>query len=267
MDNSLSEQINNWSWIDSKSGKYLQSESLIKHGFIHGFFTKELNNKSPKQIVSHLDPSLTVHICKQVHGSKVIEASKTFESCLEADGLISDDSNQSLWVYTADCIPILLADPINSIVGASHAGWKGLSKNILLETIKKFENLGSNKNELIIALGPSISKPNYQVDIDLVDPIYNSIFHKNENKDLSSKEKIIFLAHSGIVDYNNNSKKMLLDIRLAAVNQLYKAGIKNEQISISPLCTFSNQNLFNSWRRDKVKKVQLSFIANQTRKY
>ncbi len=263
LSNSSSEETNKWRWFASRNGKYLQAESLRERGFMHGFYTKELNNNSPKQISNYLDSSLTVHICKQVHGSKIINASKTSESILEADGLISDGRNQSLWVCTADCIPILFADPINSIVSAVHAGWKGLSKSILLEALQKLERLGSNKNQLIIALGPSISKSNYQVNFDLVEPIYNSVCKNDERKLTNIKDKILFLANSGIIDYHSDPMKLLLDIRLAAVSQLHKAGIQNEQISISPLCTFSNQNLFNSWRRDKLKKVQWSFITNQ----
>ena len=191
MQNLQSKQTGQWRWINTQGGKYLQAEALRKQGLVHGFFTKEWNNQSPKQIVNSLDRSFSVHTCKQVHGATVIEASKSFQSHLpEADGLISDQKNQSLWICTADCIPILLADPINSIVGAIHAGWKGLSKHILSEAIRRMEYLGADKSKLIIALGPSISKANYQVDFHVAESIYTSKSNENELKFVRSKNKI-----------------------------------------------------------------------------
>ena len=252
-----------WDWNSSKEGRYLQSESLKKNGFKHGFFTKEWGNQSPKELLTQLSSEFSIHFGNQVHGSNVIEASMTNRApCPDADGLISDQKGQSLWIYTADCIPVLLADPTHGFVAASHAGWKGIEKGILLKTIEKLEYLGSNRNELIIALGPAISKNNYKVDLNVAKSIYESIYEGSTNIPITIEKKIALLVSLGIVSYDTSPNKLLLDIRLAAANQLFEAGIKYGQISICPLCTFSNQILFNSWRRDKAKTRQWSFIAS-----
>ena len=252
-----------WHWVNSKKGKYLQANSLRERGFAHGFFTNEWSTNSPKQISNYLNPSHSVHLCTQVHSSKIIEASKAIESIPpEADGLISNRGNQGLWIYTADCVPILFADPVNSIICASHAGWKGLAKNILSKAIVRLEKSGADKRELIIAIGPCISMKNYQVDFELIDYLYNSICVEDTNNIIMSKDKISILAESGAISYDINPNKFLLNIRIAAANQLYQAGIKKKQLSISNLCTFDNQDLFNSWRRTKTKAIQWSTIAN-----
>ena len=77
-----------------------------------------------------------------------------------------------------------------------------------------------------------------------------------------SKDKISILAESGTISYDINPNKFLLNMRIAAANQLYQAGIIEKQLSISSVCTFDNQDLFNSWRRTKTKAIQWSTIAN-----
>ena len=256
-------QNKEWSWYSSTKGKYLQSESLKKNGFRHGFFTKEWGNQSPKELASLLSSGFSIHLGNQVHGSNVIEASiANREPWPVADGLISDQKGQSLWIYSADCIPVLFADPTHGFVAASHAGWRGIAKGILLKTIEKLEYMGSNRNEIIIALGPAISGKNYKVSRNIAESIYESIYEESKNIPITNEKKIALLVSLGIVSYDTSPNKLLLDIRLAAANQLFEAGIKYPQISICPLCTYSNQVLFNSWRRNKSKTRQWSFIAS-----
>ncbi len=77
---------------------------------------------------------------------------------VNADGLISDKCNQNLWVYTADCIPILFADKRTRKVAALHCGRKGLEKKIIKNLVEIFDNLGTSRDNLLVAIGPSISK-------------------------------------------------------------------------------------------------------------
>ena len=125
----LSNPNKGWKWVTTSEGNYLQAESLNQSGFKHGFFTKEWGTKNPKDLIKILDVSKSFHWVKQVHGSYVIDASKTsFSQHPEADGLVSDKAMQSLWIYSADCIPILIADPRTNIIAACHAGWRGIAK-------------------------------------------------------------------------------------------------------------------------------------------
>ncbi len=252
-----------WNWLDSNKQLFLQSVLLKKQGFEHGFFTKASQNKSPKELVSSFNENFSVHSVKQIHHSNLIKASKTLKVQLpEADGLISDQKGQSLWVYSADCIPALFGDPESGIVAATHAGWRGLVKGILYKTIDKLESFGARRNKLAIALGPAISRANYQVEASIIEEIYGSIYRRVNLNDLNHDQKIDHLINLGIIKSDKSPNKVLLDIRIAAAHQLYESGINSKQISVCPYCTFSSKSLFNSWRRDQVKAIQWSSIAS-----
>ena len=251
-----------WSWKSSKEGIYLQSRSFKEYGFEHGFFTKEWGNSDPKELVKNINQSLSIHTIKQIHSSKIVNSHKAMQSPWpEADGLVSNKRNESLWIYTADCIPMLFADTRKGFAGASHAGWKGISKGIILKTIEKLESFGSRREELVVALGPAISGERYQVEENVADSIYKSLFSRSEDLLLEFPARIEKLITLGIINHDSYPNKFLLDLRAAAANQLYQAGLKRSQLSISSLCTYSNQILFNSWRREKVKNRQWSMVA------
>ena len=95
-----------------------------------------------------------------VLGSLSQEGSKTY-----ADGLIGNKCNQNLWIYTADCMPIFFADKSTRNVSALHCGRKGLEKKIIKNLVKIFDNFGTSRDDLLVAIGPAISKENYLVDV------------------------------------------------------------------------------------------------------
>ncbi len=256
-----------WKWVKSIEGNYLQSELLFNNGFEHGFFTREWDNLPPKELSIKLDNDLSIHLMKQVHGDKVIKASSTSDSNpIKADGLISDNMKQSLWVYTADCIPVLIGNRRNGIVSACHVGWRGVSNNILSKVVKKMDSANKIKESLFVALGPAISGKNYQVSLNVAESIYDGLLlaSEKESQSLETKDKLNRLYSLGIISSSVNPNKVMLDIRLAAANQFFNLGINNAQLSISPFCTYSNENLFNSWRRNQVKSFQWSGIASKT---
>ena len=69
---------------------------------------------------------------------------------------------------TADCAPVFIYDPVNNLISALHAGWKGAYKQIISKTLKKFKSRGSNLNDLIAVIGPCIGKNNYEVKKDFL---------------------------------------------------------------------------------------------------
>ena len=101
----------------------------------------------------------------QVHNNKVIKVDETWkpEKSPQGDGLVTDKNGIAICILTADCIPILIADKKNNIIGALHAGWKGAVKGIIENTIEAMINLGANSNSIDIAMGPCISKESYEV--------------------------------------------------------------------------------------------------------
>jgi len=81
----------------------------------------------------------------------------------EADGLVTDRPGLALAVLTADCQPVLFADPDARVIGAAHAGWKGALSGVLEATLSAMEGLGARRQKIRAVIGPSISGPNYEV--------------------------------------------------------------------------------------------------------
>ena len=111
-----------------------------------------------------------------VLGSLSQEGSKT-----DADGLIGNKCNQNLWIYTADCMPIFFADKRTRNVAALHCGRKGLEKKIIKNLVKIFDNFGTSRDDLLVAIGPAISKEHYLVDQFTLKEFYR----KAENKKIT----------------------------------------------------------------------------------
>tara|TARA_Y100001968_G_C19345816_1_gene711984 strand:- start:560 stop:1315 length:756 start_codon:yes stop_codon:yes gene_type:complete len=248
-------------WIINNKSQFIQSRLLLKNGFSHAFFTKKVNSNSPKDLISIFSSKHEIYLLKQIHSNIVENTSNIpIEKSIEADGLISEKSKQqSLWIYSADCIPILFADIRTGGVGACHAGWRGISKNIITNAIQKLIENGSEKEDLIVALGPAISILNYEVDYITASKVFSSL-----NTDKTSfrvrKDKSINLEAIKI-DYKN--RKLFLDIRIAATIQLKNAGFTKNQLSINNNCTFNEEYLFHSFRREKSKGRQWSVILSK----
>ena len=175
----------------------------------------------------------------------------------DADGLVGNKCNQNLWVYTADCMPIFFADKRTRNVAALHCGRKGLEKKIIKNMIKIFYNLGSSRNDLLVAIGPSISKENYIVDKKTLKEFYI----KAENEELTinlTKTEKIFNDLDNLKEQNLNQ----LDLKRSAYCQLLNENIPHTNIEISNLCTYKLKNEFNSWRRSKTFARQWNFICS-----
>ena len=257
-------KTNDWTWLSNNQGCYLTFKLLTEKGFQHGFFDKNSANNIPKDLTQSINKNFTTHNIQQVHGNIVIKASKTLGAkSYQCDGLISDKNKQSLWIYTADCIPILIANLKTGSVGACHAGWKGIKSMITIQTLKEMIRLGSKKEDLLIIFGPAITGINYQVKENVADSICRSTKPINKQISFSFKEEIEEFISNGIIELIEANNHFRIDIRKAARVQLINHGLIKEQIISSPYCTFYNKNLFNSWRRDKQRKFQWSMIMSR----
>ena len=178
-------------------------------------------------------------------------------SKVDADGLVGDKYNQNLWVYTADCMPIFFADKRTRNVAALHCGRKGLEKKIIKNLVKIFDNLGTSRNDLLVAIGPTISKEHYLVDQKTLKEFYRKVENKEISVNFTKTEKIFYF------NYLNNLKEQnlnQLDLRRFAYRQLLNEKIPDTNIDISNLCTYELKNEFNSWRRSKTISRQWNFI-------
>jgi YfiH family protein len=250
-----------WSWVGCYGGHYLQAELL--RGFEHGFFTRLWQGRGPEVLAGYLSAGVSVHRPRQVHGALVLPATAAAaEPWPEADGLVSDGGGQSLWVCGADCTPVLLADPVRGAAAACHAGWRGVAGGILGVAVARLQASGSNPADLLVALGPAVSGERYQVERAVSDQVTAALAALGQGASDPVDARTALIA-GGAVAEDAMPGRDRLDIRRAARLQLEQLGIPGEQISICPLCTVSEPDLFHSWRRDQVKAVQWSGIVAQ----
>ena len=81
-----------------------------------------------------------------------------------ADGMVTNQRGLALGILTADCAPVLFADPQAGVIGAAHAGWKGAISGVLANTVAAMERLGARRGRITAAVGPCISRKSYEVD-------------------------------------------------------------------------------------------------------
>ena len=234
------------------------SKKLIKFKNIrHGFFNREggvskgiyksLNcGPGSKDKIKNIKKNIE-KVCKkigcnkknlilldQVHSNIVHNVNRVTRKKLKGDSLITGKKGIALGILTADCAPVFIYDPINNLISALHAGWKGAFKQIISKTIKKFKIKGSNLNDLIVVIGPCISKNNYEVKKDFLNKF---IVKEKSNKNFFNyKNNKIFFS------LNDFIKKSFLDL-----------GIKN--IEIIKKDTYILSNNFFSARRSLKKKL------------
>ncbi len=189
-----------------------------------------------------------------VFGSHSQEGSKT-----DADGLVGNKCNQNLWVYTADCMPIFFADKSTRNVAALHCGRKGLEKKIIKNLVKIFDDFGSSRDDLLVAIGPAISKEHYLVDKKTLKEFYRKAENKKITSNLPKTEKDFCFSDSNLFKKQNLTQ---IDLKRSAYRQLLDEKIPSTNIDISNLCTYKLKNEFNSWRRSKTISRQWNFICS-----
>jgi polyphenol oxidase len=103
---------------------------------------------------------ITAH---QVHSARAVVADAPWDKNPEADAIVTNTPGLAIGVLTADCTPILFADPEARVVGAAHAGWRGAKTGIIAATITAMEDLGAKRSRIRAAIGPTISQNAYEV--------------------------------------------------------------------------------------------------------
>ena len=174
----------------------------------------------------------------QRHTNQVIhfDSNKSVKNKLTGDAIVSEVKNIGIGILTADCAPIFFYDRKKKIIGCAHAGWKGVLKGVIKNTVKKFNELNSNNNDLIAAVGPCINKKNYEVKEDF--------FEKFISQDKSNKKFFDII----------NNKKYFFDLRGFVNKELSNLNIKN--IDNIEMDTFSEKEFFYSYRRSRLNREQ-----------
>lgn len=114
----------------------------------------------------------------QIHSAKCIVVDEKTESNQEADALVTRSENIALGILTADCVPVLLFDPIKKIIGAAHAGWKGAKGGVIENTLEKMISLGSNRENISAEIGPCVHVESYEVSEDFLSNFPAKYFSK-----------------------------------------------------------------------------------------
>lgn len=108
---------------------------------------------------------------RQVHGARAVDATAGWVTLPEADAMATTAPGIALGVVTADCAPVLFADPVARVVGAAHAGWRGAVAGVLEATLDLMETLGARRARIVAVIGPCIAQPSYEVTADLRDAV------------------------------------------------------------------------------------------------
>ncbi|WP_114638557.1 peptidoglycan editing factor PgeF [Polynucleobacter necessarius] len=174
------------------------------------------------------------HWLKQIHSAKV---STPDEPLQEADAIVSNRCDDVLAIMTADCLPVLFTNTSGTLVGAAHAGWRGLCSGVLENTVLKLQVLEPNlmPSDIMVWLGPAIGPDAFEVGQDVLDAFMDSSFSFPEN---------------AFVPIAGKSGKYLANIYLLACCCLEAVGVSN--VYGGNFCTVTQSDQFFSYRRDGI---------------
>lgn len=168
---------------------------------------------------------------KHVTDNEKGQGAVSYESSIKGtDGLITNKKGILCTAFFADCVPLYFFDPVSGYIGLAHAGWKGTVGRIAEKMVKAFQQKGVSPENLLVAIGPSISMENYEVD----DRVINLIDDKDRAKTVTTLE--------------NN--RFLVDLKQLNVEILLQTGVLRHNIEVTNYCTYRDKDLFFSHRRD-----------------
>lgn len=187
-----------------------------------------------------VDP-LKVVTAEQVHGERIHcvtmqdagRGAEVYEQAIPAtDALITNIPGLPLMLFFADCVPVLIADPVHHAVAISHAGWKGTVAKIAQKTILTMQShFNTQPADCMIGIAPSIGPCCYQVGEDVINQVKQQFPNWAQ-----------LLSQSG--------KNHFLNLWEANRAQLMEIGVHSDNIIVSNICTSCNSELFYSYRAD-----------------
>lgn len=190
---------------------------------------------------------------KQVHGNNVVIVDKNNGSLAgeakavgQYDGLVTNDSDVTLCIFTADCIPVLLCDRSAGVIAALHCGWKPLTKDIIKIGIEKMLTLGASIKNIEVAIGPGIGQCCFETDKDVADAI--DVVLSNESNECYR--------------FDSAKNKYYIDLKLAVKIRLLQLSIRKDNISSIDLCTSCDNNTFFSYRADSGNTGRMASVIS-----
>jgi YfiH family protein len=182
----------------------------------------------------------------QVHGDTIVrveEANYEGIRSVEADAMITGERGIAIGVETADCVPLLLVDPVTPAIAAVHAGWRSTVQQIVQKTVTNMQDeFGSDPGRMIAAIGPAIGPECYEVDEPVMGPV---------------REKFSFWQE---VASPRGNGRWSLDLVGLNRRELMQAGLSAVNVYSFGLCTSCMVDLFYSFRREGRTGRMLSVI-------
>ncbi len=239
----------------NKNGiQYIQFKKLLEYPEITHCYTMknngELNfqikdrnifNQSCNKIFECLELKNVLTIRPYQTHTDNVKIVKKIEKLENTDGIVTSKKGIALITTSADCISMLLYDPVKKVIASVHSGWRGTLKAIILKAIEKMQNeYQSNPKDIICCICPSIRQCCFEVDEDVKDLFYEKY------KYLSNINEIIKTG-----EIKESKQKYCIDTVKINTQLLKNIGLKPENIIDSEICTMCNSNEFHSYRADK----------------
>jgi len=214
---------------------YYQFEELKKFPYlVHAFSTKIFGDCRKKENYQKFLEAVGVEVenlvlAQQVHENKikVVKYQDRGKIISGADGLLTRDWQVVLGIHSADCLPILFWEPQAKIIGAAHAGWRGVLARLPQKMIDQVIRMGGLPENILVAIGPHICGKCYSVNKQRIER---------------------FLAEFGKIE--GMVKNNCLDLGVPATIQLLHSGVKPNNILFAKMCTFCNNEEFFSFRKN-----------------
>lgn len=182
---------------------------------------------------SKLDLSRAAFL-RQVHGAGVRRVDGDAGGFVgEGDILLTETPGVPLAIFTADCLAIILFDPVGRRLAVAHVGWRGTVNSATTVAARALAAVGSRPGDLVAAISPSIGPCCYEVDQPVIDPLRNAF----------SRDWQTWVREVG-------DGKWLLDLWAATEFQLVTAGLTPDRIVNARLCTACRSDLFFSYRKE-----------------
>jgi YfiH family protein len=216
-------------------------ESTLLSGYTgvrHLYSTRKMGDSrsvtGKKAILSMLGFSVDEFVgAQQIHGSSIGVANRDTTGTIGGvDGIaiVSGHGKTVTGVRTADCVPLIILDPIAKVAAAVHAGWRGTEKSIAAEAVKTLVGLGADTKQLVACVGPHIGACCYTVPEERA-----LLFRKRYDDDRAAYK-------SGGVWH--------LDLGWINHEQLVEAGLADEHIDVPITCTSCQVDTYFSYRKD-----------------
>lgn len=212
----------------------------IFEGVVKGFFTGRIPGADRERIAGLASVKKeAIYMPLQRHTDKIVTLDFDLELKI-ADAVITHRKDLLIGVQVADCVPILLHDPVKNVIAAVHAGWRGTAEGILKKTIKAItDKFYSEASGIVIAIGPSIRWCCYSVGYEVIEAV-------------SKATDTVRNAERGMRDQNayylEKGDKYCLDLQGANKYQALSMGVPEKNIWLSGECTFCLPEKYYSYR-------------------